>query len=232
MEPDKGEMLRQRQLAFIGRVIAGFTDKIQDHLGTIRESAGWLDELLGQEGQGAEEDRKKFVDIVSTIESQAKILVQKIQHLNRFAQRMGAPFTTFDPGEIVDEAVFFTTRFARVRDVSLRPEVAETLPSLYSDPVRLHFLVLILIKNMLERVSKGGKVLLRAGSVEKGVLIEVEGHGTLEVMAPEERNPYWSLGQQVVADLGGHMQTTMIAPGKKRTSLFLPINQVPNVSQI
>lgn len=234
MEADKEEMLRQRQLTLIGEILAGYAHGMRDCLANIRESNGWLGDLLGQGGQGTAEDRERFGEILSTIERQVKVLDRKSEYLSRLAQRMGTGLCTFDPGEIVEEAVALSSRSAHLREVSLRREVAEKLPSLYSDPARVHFLVLILINDMLERTGRGGKIILRAVSVENGVLIEVEGSGTSETMAPppEEGNQYWSIGQQVVADVGGRLQTTAMGGDKNRTSMILPIKQVPNASEM
>lgn len=234
MKPDKEEMLRQRQMAFIGKVLADLTHRTRNHLDTIRESVEGLNDVLGQAERCTEEDREKFTGILSSIERHVKMLAQKNQSLNRFAQRMGTAFSSFDPREVVEEAMSFSTRFARLREVSLKPEVAETLPRLYSDPGRIYFLVLILINDMLERVNRGGRIILHASSVEKGVLIEIEGYGTLEAVAPppEEGNRFWSIGEQVVADLGGLLKTSESAGGTKRTSLFLPATQATNVSQV
>lgn len=233
MKPDQEEILRQKQMAFIGKMLDDLTQRTRNHLGTIRESVERLGDVLRQADRCTEEDRKKYVGILSSIERNAKILDRKNHNLYRFAQRTGTAFSTFDPKELVEEAMSFSTRFARLREVSIKPEVAETLPSLYSDPGRIYFLVSILINDMLERVARGGKIILRAGSVEKGVLIEIEGSGTLESVATTEKgNRYWSIGEHVAVDLGGHLKTTEIAHDMQRTSLFLPVKQAPNVSPI
>lgn len=233
--PGNEETLRQRQLVLIGKVMAGFSDKIQNHLATIHESNGRLGDLVGQDSQWTEEERERLAGIVSTIERHVQTLVQKSQHLSRFARRTGATSCTFDAGELVEEAVSFSTRLARVRQVSLAQEAAGTLPSLCSDPTRIHFIVSILINSMLERVSRGGKVILRAEPVEKGVLIEVEGRGSLDAAAqspPGEGNPYWPAMEQVVGDLGGHLQIDSIAHDINRTALFLPTTKVPDTSHM
>ena len=233
--PGSEETLRRRQLALIGKVMAVFSDKIQNHLATIYESNGQLGNLVGQESECTEEERDRFAGIVSTIEKHVQILVQKSQHLSRFAQRTGAASCTFDAGELVEEAVFFSTRLARVRQVSLAQDAAGALPSLCSDPVQIHFIVSILINSMLERVSRGGKVILRAEPVEKGVLIAVEGQGSLDAAAqspPGEGNPYWPALEQVVGDLGGRLQIDSIAHDINRTALFLPTEKVADTSQM
>ena len=227
MEPDKEEILRQRQLSFIGKVLAGFPHSLRNPLDTIRESAGGLGDLLGRAGQGIEEDREKYAEILSTIEGQLEILARKSQYLIQVAQRMGKTSSFFDPWDIVQEVVSFLARPAHLRQVSIRPEATETLPSLYGDPDRIHFLVSILINDVLERLGRGGKITVRAKPVEKTVLIEVEGHGAMETAAssPEGGNQYWSIGQQVVADLGGRLETGSTGGDMSRTSLFLPIQQ-------
>jgi len=232
MGPDKEEVLRQRQLAFVGKMLDGYTHSIPEYLATIQESTGSLGDLLGQASQVTEEDREKFVTILSTIERQVKKLEGKSQHLGRFAKRMGTAFAAFDPAEVVEEAVSFSNRSARIREVSLIPEVAEGLPSLYGDPARIHFLVWILIDDMLEQVGRGGKIILRAGALEKGVLIEVEGYGTAEALtSAEKENPYWSIGQQAVADLGGYLRTTEIQGDRRQSSLFLPMDLALEASE-
>lgn len=224
MEPNREEIFRQKHMAFIGKVLACFPHSIRNRLATIRESAGLMGDLLGQEDQWSEEDRAKFTGILSTIENQVNILVQKSQYLDRFAQRMGKTLSTLDPGEIVEEVVSFSSRFARLRQVSLKLDAAKTLPSLYNDPLGIYFLVSIMINDMLERVERGGKVIVRVEQIDNEVLIEVQGHGTF--LSPEGKgNQYWPTGQQVVDDLSGHLETSTIGRDMRQTSLFLPLKQ-------
>lgn len=229
MEPDREEIFRQKHMAFIGKVLTCFPHSIRNRLATIRESAGLIGDLLGQEDQWSEEDRAKFTGILSTIENQVNILAQKSQYLDRFAQRMGKTLSTLDPGEIVEEVVSFSSRFARLRRVSLNLDAAETLPSLYSDPLRIYFLVSIMIHDMLERVERGGKVIVRVEQMDNEMLIEVQGHGhgALDTVtpSPEGKDQYWPTGQQVVDDLGGRLETSTIGRDMRQTSLFLPLKQ-------
>ncbi len=228
MGSDREEIFRQKHMAFIGKVLAYFPHSIRNRLATIRESTGLIGDLLGQEDQWSEDDREKFTGILSTIENQVNILARKSQYLDRFAQRMGKTFTTLDLREVVEEVVSFSSRFAHLYQVSLKLDAAKTLPSLYSDPLRIYFLVSIMINDMLEWVERGGKVIVRVEQIDNEVLIKVQGHGTLDTVAPspEGRGQYWSTGQQVVDDLGGRLETSTIGRDMRRTSLFLPIKQV------
>jgi hypothetical protein len=226
MESEKREIVRQEQLAFIGQLLDGYASGMKKHLAAIKESVVWLGDHLQQAAEATEEERKQFTDILATVERQVGILDEKSQHLDRFAGRMDPAFSTFDPGEVVQEVLSFSTRLARVREVSLTPEVAETLPGLYSDPARIHFLLVILIEDMVERVGSGGKVILRASPVENAVLVEVEGHAVSGAppSPSEENNPHWSIGQQIVSDLRGRFETTDVENDVTRSSVFFPLD--------
>jgi len=226
--PEKEEMLRQRRLAFIGGVLTAFTRKIPHHLAPLQDSARRLAHLLEKIDQESQEDKQKFNRLLSAIERHVMIISQKTQNLDRFGKRMGMLPCTHNPVEVVEEAIIFSTRLAHLRGVSLKLEVDEGLPSLYSDPVCIHFLVSIAIHNMLERLGEGGKVLVRIGPSEKKLLIRVTGHGTFETGTPSELkagDPYWSIGQQMAENLGGYLEPAKIERDTKLITLFLPVEQ-------
>jgi hypothetical protein len=98
------------------------------------------------------------------------------------------------------------------------------MPSLYGDPVQLHVLVSILLTDMLQRVGKDGKIVLRAGATDQDVLIEVEGHGSggASTSPSEEGKQYWSTAQEIVGDLGGRLERTAGESNMEKTSILLP----------
>jgi C4-dicarboxylate-specific signal transduction histidine kinase len=232
MGSDREEVLRQKQLAFVGKVLASLADKLQSQVTGIKEANGRLSALLDQEGPQTPEDEERFARVLSTIERHLEILAKKNEQLGRFSQRTVHPFSSFKAKELVEEAVSFSTRLAHVRGISFEQEISETLPDLHSDPVKVHFLISILIHSMLERLPRDGKVTLRADSVEEGVRIEVEGHGTLETTvssSPHIEAPHWPVVESVVGDLGGRLDVNAMADDF-RTALFLPKGEGPDVA--
>jgi hypothetical protein len=229
MKPDREEILCKKQITFIGKTLMCYPHSIRNLLAAIRESAGSLGSLLEQADQWNDEEREEFTKILSTIENQVNILSRKSTYLDRFAQRMDMAFITLNPGEIVEEVVSFSSRFARMRQASLELEAAETVPGLYSDPFRIYFLVSIMIDDMLERLERGGKVIVRVDRVDNEVLIEVQGHGLPDTTTPsaEGIGRCRAEGRQAVDDLGGRLETSVIGPGIKQTSLFLPVKHAP-----
>jgi len=226
MKPNMQERLRQRRLAFIGKVLADFPADCRHHLALIQESTDWLGErLLKQTGHVAPEDKDKFGEILATITRHVKILYQKNYYLDRFARRIGATSFTPDPADIITEAVSFLSRPARLRKVAVTTAMPEPLSGVSHDPGLVYFLVSIILNDMLERVAEGGNILIQARPAEKSVLLEVEGYPVQESPDParDGENRHWSLCRQVATRFDGHLETETIGKNKRRTSLFLPV---------
>jgi hypothetical protein len=231
---DREEILRQRQLIFVGKVLAGLADKMQTHWASIQDLSRRLEERLEHQTAWPPDDKDRFAVPLTTIEKHLQLLIEKCEHLNRFSKRTSLPISFLDAGEVVEETVSFWTRFARVRKISLSQETAEALPSIRSDPVQVHFLLSVIIQGMLERLTSGGEVVLRAAPSERGVVIKVEGHGTsraADSSLPENENPYGPACEQVVNNLGGSLQKESTTDGIERTALFLPVERMPGTSQ-
>lgn len=226
--PEKEEIWRHRRLAFIGEVLTTFTKKIPHHLDVLQDSARRLAHLLEHQNQESQEEKQKLTHLLSAIERHLIMLSHKTQHLDRFGKRMGKLPSTFNPAEVVEEAIIFSARLAHLCKASLELEVDEPLPSLHSDPICIHFLVSIAIHKMLEQVGEGGKAFVRVGPSGNKLLIRVTGQGTFEPIAPSEPDAgdaYWPMGQQMAANLGGHLEPANIERDTKRISLFLPVEQ-------
>jgi nitrogen fixation/metabolism regulation signal transduction histidine kinase len=228
MKPNMEEILRQRRLTFIGKVLADFTTDCRNHLAVIQKSADWLGErFLEQSGHEVREDQEKFGEILSTITRHVKILTQKNYYLDRFARRIGMTSFTPDPAEIITEVVDFSSRSARRRKVAVTTAIPEPLSVVSQDPGLVYFLVSIIFNDMLERVAGGGNILIQAKSAEKTVMIEVEGYPTQESpgTADDEENRHWSLCRRVVSRFDGRLKTGITSDNKRRTSLFLPMKR-------
>lgn len=222
------EILHQKRLAFIGEALTALMQKIPHHMDVIQDSAGGLAHLLEEINQESQEDKQKLAPLLSAIERHLLMFSQKTQSLDRFGKRMGTLPCTFNPAEVVEEAIVFSARLAHLHGVSLKLEMDDALPSLFSDPVCFHFLVSIAIQKMFDQVGEGGKVLVRIRPSDKKLLIRVTGHGTTESTAPSEPeagDPYWRMGQQMASNLGGHLEPANIERDTKLITLFLPVEQ-------
>jgi len=219
-------MVNRRHLIVIGQVIVDYTDKIREQMAVVGELTDRLKGVVHNVKTGAGNDADQLAGIVSTIEKNVGTLVGKSRHLHRFGHRLNDPGSPYNPVDVIEEVVTFLIRAARLHRVTLSCEKPETVPDLTGDPVFLHLLVVLLINGLLEQVGTGGKIAVRAGKTEQGILVEILAEGSF---APEDPHPeedqqqYRSLVRRLVDELGGSLLDEAAAEGKKRTSLALPL---------
>lgn len=228
MGPGSEALLHDKQLHFVGRMLTALTQSVPEHLATLQGAVERLARLLDQAGQGSGETHGKLVELLGTMQRHLDRLQWKTRLVQRLGQRMGAGESPFDPVEVIEEAILFSNRQAQVAKASIRLETDKTLPRLKNDPVSLHFLVVLAIHRMLERVEDGGEVLVRADTWERGIRITVAAHGTLAPAARSEgemAGPCWSVGQRVAASLGGELQPVTLGPYTEEISLYLPVER-------
>ena len=94
--------LRDSQLASLGKLLAGYTHELKNHLAIINESSGLMDDRI----------RERFKKIIVTIGeciSQANTMAM---YLNRVAHRMDVPASTFNVNDLLIEELALMKRFA------------------------------------------------------------------------------------------------------------------------
>ena len=67
--------LRYLQLCFIGKIIAGFTHEIKNHLAIIKESAGLIGDLI-KFGKKGKDESAQYLEIIGSVEDQMERTVE------------------------------------------------------------------------------------------------------------------------------------------------------------
>jgi hypothetical protein len=225
---DQKEVFYQKRLTLIGKILTDLTEGIFDYIESLKASKIKLFNILEKTKPGAEEEQKKFIDILASIERQISLLDQKWGHLYRFEQRLNKPVDHFDPEEVIKESVLFSTRLARKCNVSLSVKVDRKLPNLYFNSVYFHFLISILIHNMIKRMGADSKVIVSARPNNNGLWIEIKGENTSEAGISPHRDIFdesWPITQQLVDNLEGHLQPEITEGAVKRMELYFPIKK-------
>ena len=149
-----------REVAFFGRITAAFTHEMKNVLAIIKESAGLMEDLLALSHNAAFPHQERFVRSLATIEAQAKRGIELSNRLNRFAHSPDESFATVDLNEMLEQVVFLSERFARLKRVtlSLNP-CAHPLPVITS-PVGLQMTVFGFLECCWGGMAGGGNISL------------------------------------------------------------------------
>lgn len=152
------EAVRDSQLLSLGKILAGFSHELKNHLAIINESSGLMADILAMgewEDQGLQEKFQRITGAIGDRVSQAN---QLVKHLNGFAHRMDTPSSTFMINEVLQEELALIARFAHHRKIDLQSDFGQGLPSLHANPSLVQFVVFAIITDLFSRMTEGGSI--------------------------------------------------------------------------
>lgn len=195
--------LRYLQLCFIGKIIAGFTHEIKNHLAIIKESAGLIGDLI-KFGKKGKDESAQYLEIIGSVEDQMERTVELFNYLNRFAHRMDMQTAVFNVNDSLEELVALVNRFAHQRKITLEKEFQRDLPPIKNDPPLFQFLVFCLIENTLMALDKNSKIVLKTSVSADRILVSIVPKGNFieSQQGPCSRE----IQDDVIKQLGGSIE--------------------------
>lgn len=175
--------IRQEQVESFGRLMAGFSHDMKNHLGIIRESNGLMGDLLSMSDLGGDVVlQERLQKAIGAIENRVQLAAHMLHHLSGLAHRPDIPLSSFQINDIINEECVFLERFTRLQKVSLALELQEGLPSLYSDPALLQHVIYRIFMLILAGIDDGGSLTILTEHSDSGVFLvfRAAGPGKLE----------------------------------------------------
>jgi len=160
MNENKEDGLRSLQLEALGRLLAGFSHELKNHLSIIKESSGLMDDKLAMGSIKDKDIAEKFKKIVTTIEKRVNLAAVMAQHLNNFSHRMDTPFSSFHVNETISEELAFLHRFARLKNIDIATELQDDLPPIYNNPSLFQYVFFEIFNYALSRCEKHGRIVV------------------------------------------------------------------------
>jgi hypothetical protein len=178
--------IRQEQVESFGRLMAGFSHDMKNHLGIIRESNGLMGDLLEMGGFDENElSVERLKKSISSIEARVIIAADMLHHLSRFAHRHDTPYSFFQVNDIITEEYTFLERFSRLQQINVTLELGEGLYSLYNDPSLLQHVFYRMYILCLEQLSSEHNLVITTRQKQKTIEIVFRLIGNIH-LAPKE----------------------------------------------
>ncbi len=172
MDATTENSIRQEQLESFGRLMAGFSHDMKNHLGIIRESNGLMDDIIAMGGCGEDETSvERLRKSISAIERRVGIAANMLHHLSGFAHRPDTPYSSFQLNDLLTEECVFLERFSRLRQIDVTLEHEEGLAAIYNDPALLQHVVYRLYLLCLDQLKSGHSLIIITGQNEKNAEI-------------------------------------------------------------
>ncbi len=147
------ELRRAEHLASVGKLAAGVAHELGTPLNVILVRAKALVRAPSDAGDVARQ--------ASIVAEQAERLARIVRQLLDFSRRRPAHLQDVDPAQLARSIVALLEPAARAREVSLRVDLAEAVPSVRADGGQLEQVLTNLVMNAIQASHGGGEVLVR-----------------------------------------------------------------------
>ena len=171
MKSRQEDRLREMQLAFVGKLMAGLSHEFKNHLAIIKELNGLIEDLLSLEESGQSVKGERYKKIISGINERITQAAEMCRFLSGFAHRMDQPLSSLNITEVLQEKLYLLRRFAQQKQVKLESAFGDDLPALFNDPSLLQFAIFCIVWPALELMQPGSRIFIAAG--RKGDAVEI-----------------------------------------------------------
>jgi len=223
------QIVRSEKMAVVGNLAAGLAHEIGTPLNVISATAEYL--MLDAPDAHQRQELKGIVAETDRISRLVKDLLS-------FARGERHGLVPVDVGESIQRVLSLLRIPLEKKEVVLELAVLPALPSVQMDPDGMHQLLLNLLLNALEAVSRGGRVGIRAEQEGGNVVIRVDddGPGVPTELVERVFDPFVTtradgtgLGlavcARVVSDHGGDIRVSRGPMGGARFEIQLPVQQ-------
>jgi len=205
-------------LRFIGKILAGFTHEIKNHLAIVKESAGLIGDMI-QLGKSTQNDSGQYLEIVQSIEEQKEKSTAHFTYLNRFSHRMDTPLSTFSVNDSIEELTALLQRFANQKRITIEKDFQKDLAPVHSNPSMFQFLVFTFLEEMLTTLDKNSRISIKTEGSNNAVAIRITPEGNIIEGAPGTGPMLYEIGDAVIQQLGG----TLSRETGKSMVILLPL---------
>jgi len=165
--------METREVALIGRLIAGMTHETKNVLAIIKESSGLLQDILRLKKGNAMAHTEQIEKAAVRIKAQVARGTDQLAALNWLAHTMSDRSSSVGVNELSSGTFNLMQRLARLKQVELELQPADRDATVEADVVRLFFVVATCIEYCLDRESPKGRVVLRPGEAGEEAILKI-----------------------------------------------------------
>jgi len=171
------QMIATERLASLGTLAVGIAHEINNPLAIIRESAGWLAQLLKRKELSELPCKKDFELALLKIEKGVDRAKRITHQLLGFVRKQDAAFSRVNLPELAGETIELIRKDAQGKGIAVEIKAESAAGSIWSDPYQLRQVLLNLLTNAVHATGKGGRIILSIESLKDGVLLTVRDSG-------------------------------------------------------
>jgi len=211
------------QLSFIGKVLSVFSHDINNHLAILKESVGLIGDLIELGKTSSRKDLKEILKITQSIKNQIEQTTYFCDKLNGFGHGMEKPVSAFNIHKSIEELMVLLRRVINQKMICLEKDFTANMPLIYSNPLKIQFLIFCLIEKHLKRLDKNSRIIIKTVYSNDSIGITIIPKGNLietdeEVICKDE------IFKHIIKQLGGSISQKTA----DETTIMLPVSLFSN----
>jgi signal transduction histidine kinase len=164
------------KMASIGRLAAGVAHEVNNPLAIINEKTGLAKDLISLSKDFPE--RERFTALLDSVLASVNRCSMITRRLLGFAKRMDTYTEKIELDYLIHEVLGFLEKEVSYRNISVRTNVEDDLPTIESDRGQLQQVFLNIINNAIEELDYGGEIEISiAGNQNGGVGVRISDNG-------------------------------------------------------
>jgi len=152
------QMIVTERLASLGTLSTGVAHEINNPLAIIRESAGWMRQLITKDELKGMPRHDDFVKALDKVEKSVERASRITHQLLGFVGKSESAVTEVNLPELAEEAILLITHEVRNRNIKIVRQMESSLETIWSDAYQIRQVLLNLLTNAIHAVNSEGTI--------------------------------------------------------------------------
>jgi len=179
-------LLQSNKMAALGKMAAGIAHEVNNPLTLIRESAGWVKDLVAEEDPAAIKNYDEINQTLDKIDRHVERAKSVTHRMLGFDRRMEPRQEGVNVNTIVNETLKFLESEALYRNIEIDKNFDPNIPLITNDPIQMQQVFLNVIDNAIDAIDHDGTITLRSGVTNEGNEVFVSISDTGKGIPPDQ----------------------------------------------
>ena len=170
-------VMQSSKMASLGKLAAGVAHEVNNPLSIIRESAGWIRDIINDGELGDSPAVDELEEAVSDIDRHVERARTVTHRMLGFARRMEPLQEDVDLNMLTNQTASFLENETRHRNIELATDLDPELPLITTDANQLQQVILNLLENAIDAIDHDGQITVVTRRDLDGVILNIADSG-------------------------------------------------------